>query len=237
MSAACRVRLWGAWKAVVAGLDPSKVQGRLERNIRVANARIGRQWVQLARSKIRNGDYAPNSPITVILKGSSKPLVAGGDLYQAITYTVPDWRTLRVGLFRARSGGTVNIGIILHEGATIDVGAHPAVRRRVWAMVRAALGADRLAALNRRSRTSVLGAARELGMGRRGRLSQKQRAYLIATGKITPRPIYGTSGGKRVWTLPARPFIRDPLDDASIGVFARKTYGQAIKAALTIERR
>lgn len=203
------VRLTGAWSSFISAVDPKQVQGRLRTQMTIANKRIGRQFVAVAQRMIRAETYAPNSPLTQILKGSSKPLVDRGDLMQGITFQVKAWDDLRVGLIRQRSGeDTVNLGIILHEGATIDTNKHPRVRRKVWAMVREALGASRMSALNARSRQTVRGAGGSLGT----------------------QGTSSSTGG--IWVIPARPFILTPLNDPAFVKFVGNTWAEALEKAL-----
>ena len=145
--------------------------------------------------------------MTQIIKGSSRPLVDGGDLFQSITFQVRDWDNLRVGLIRQKSGDQmVDLGTILHEGATIDTNKHPRVRKAVWAKVREGLGAARH--LNARRRRTVAAAGASLGT--QGTAS--------------------ANGG--IWVIPARPFILDPLNESKFVRFVGKTWADAIQRAL-----
>ena len=228
------VQLVGVWNSFTKAVDPETFKRRLDQQLRVAHARMGRQFVRNARQAIRAGNYAPNSALTVILKGSSKPLVDTGDLAQAITYEVLDdakMRGVRVGLIRAKGGAQViNIGAILHEGATIDIGKHPAVRRAVWAKVRDGLGAARFRSLNAAQRRSVTRAALQLGaLGvRRSRpMTDRQRRAFF--GRL---PKEGRSSGKSIWRIPARPFLTDPLNESAFITFVRETWSDAVRTAL-----
>lgn len=152
MSDGVTIELSPEWDAFESALDAKKFKARLAEHLAIANQRIGRQFVATAQRQIRAGKYAPNSPITAILKGSSKPLVDTGALFQGLSFATPDPFTVRLGIMRARAGDeVVNVGLILHEGATINVSSKPQVRRKVWSMVRRALaqqGAAAAAALN-----------------------------------------------------------------------------------------
>lgn len=221
------VRLSGEWSALVKALDARDFRARLAKALGIAQERVGRDFQARARRAIQGGVYAPNSPITRAIKGSSKPLVDHGDLYQSITFQVADPYTLRLGIMRARSGQkAVNIGLVLHEGATIDVGKHPQVRRAVWAKVRDAIGAERLATLTNASRRTVLRAAGELGVKAGGhRWTPKQRAWWFATHPtFGPRP-------NPIWVIPARPFIAGPAGDPDFHRAALAHYSEAVKAA------
>lgn len=218
------------WADLLRTLDPNSFKRRLAHNLERAGHRVGREYVRIARGLIRSAVYAPNSPITVILKGSSKPLVDKGDLFQGIGYELDGPYNLRMGLLKRRVGQqVVNVGLVLHEGATIDVSAHPQVRRKVWAMVRKAVGADRLSKLNSRSAKAVKGAAAQLGIKATGRSRRGMFGAMKAAGTLQARPRAGT--GRQVWVIPARPFLSTPAADPAFAKAIELHYGDAIRAA------
>ncbi len=112
----------GPWKEWLDAIDPAKLQARLHREVRratLANALLVKREI---RKRIQSGkEYAKNSPLTLAGKAPrTKPLVHGGDLFQAITEYLVDDFTAFVGLNRKTLGDeAVNIGIVLHEGAVI----------------------------------------------------------------------------------------------------------------------
>jgi hypothetical protein len=197
------VELTGAWESFADAMDPDLFRQRLEEQLEMANERIGRQFIATAQRWIRADKYDPNSPITVILKGSSKPLVNRGDLFQGITFDQSDPWVLKLGIMRARPKGDdlVNIGLILHEGATVNVGAHPQVRRKVWSMVTEAL--QKVGKLGQKSRAAAKGAASGLG----------------------------GQPASNLWVIPARPFLLAPLASAAMQKTIKRTAIQAVKAA------
>jgi hypothetical protein len=216
------VKLSAEWRAVLDTLDPGTFAARLAKGTSIAGERIGRQFQRNARSRIRGKAYGENSPVTVILKGSSTPLVDKGDLFQAVTFEVIDPYNVRLGVMRRAVGDqAINVALILHEGATIDTRKHPKVRAKVFAMLRDRMGAERLAALNPRSRASVRKAAAVLG------LSQK-RAMHARQGRGTAPG--GT--GSPIWIIPARPFIATPIQDPEFRKFIVVQYAQAVRAAI-----
>lgn len=219
---AVEITLTGAWKAFTEALDPVVFRQRLERNLLRAGERIGRQAQARVRRAIRAGDFAPNSPITVILKGSSKPLVDTGALFQSITFDQPDPWTVRVGVLRARAGEKqVNIAAILHEGATIDVQAHPEVRAKVWAMIRQRLGD--VGKLKGARKGAVISASAMIGMKP---MTPGRKKALNAFFASQPKP---PSTGKKVWVIPARPYILQPLSDPGFGKWAAGEWGDAVR--------
>lgn len=205
MMARASVKLSREWDDILKTLEPSVFRARLLRASAIAGGRVGYLVQAKIRQGIQSGRYADNSPITVILKGSSRPLVDKGDLFQSITYDQPDPWSVRVGIMRRKVGDdAINLAAVLHDGATIDVGKHPRVRRKVFAMVSRALSAERLAALVPRSRRAVSNAAGGLGGG----------------------------GSRRdVWIIPPRPFITDVLTEASMRHAVEEHYGAAVRAA------
>jgi len=228
------VTLTGEWDDLISTLDPQRFRARLARQLVTAHNRIGRDFRRTAQGLIRAAVYAPNSPMTIALKGSSKPLVHRGDLYQSIGYALDGPYTLQLGLVKRKVGPeVVNVGLVLHEGATIDVSRHPQVRRKVWAMVRESLGKDRLNSLNPKSRRAVIKAGSTLGVGRRkGGISDRQRRAIFASMRAKGK-ISGGSGSKarQVWVIPARPFLLRPAQDSTFHRAILTHYTAAVRAA------
>ena len=203
------VQLTGAWSAFTQAVDPKEFRARLERQLVLAHKRIGRQFVRMARQRIRALQYASNSPITRIIKASSKPLVDTGQLFQGITFSTPDPYTLRVGVHKSKIGSeAVNIAIVLHEGATIIVTAK--VRAAVFAKVSKQLGAASGGAFKKGQRRTIITAARDL---------TKSRGATITSGRT-------------IWRIPGRPYLSDPLNDPAFILFVRETWSEAVKIAL-----
>ncbi len=98
-------------------------QKRLNRNLERATKLNALAAVKTMRQVITLGGFAPNAPLTVALKGSSKPIVAGGDLFQSITsQEVPGGYF--VGVLRTDDG--YDVVRIVHNGISIAV--TPAMR-------------------------------------------------------------------------------------------------------------
>lgn len=66
-----------------------------------------------------SGFMKRNAPLTVKIKGSSKPLIDHGDLFQGITSKVIDDFTVFAGVLRTHE--SYNIAKLLHEGAKIKI--------------------------------------------------------------------------------------------------------------------
>ncbi len=119
---------------------------RLRRRLNTEQGRRMRRAVLLLRTEVL--DYidsekhgVPNSPLTVLIKGSSKPLVDRGDLRLGITTDVGvHGKDIfgAVGVLRTRrtkdGKKLFNVAIALHSGFTIKV--TPAVRAAIFAELR-----------------------------------------------------------------------------------------------------
>ena len=108
---------------------------RFQAKLKVEVGKAGRTSAEALRGaiikKIDDKTYAANSAFTIAMKGSSTPLVDKGDLRRSIRTKVISWNTAFVGvLARTRVGGKsmVNVGSILHDGATIRV----TPKMRLW---------------------------------------------------------------------------------------------------------
>lgn len=104
--------------------DANAFSRRLQKNIRRATGLNALAAAKKMRQVIQAGGLKANAPLTVALKGSSKPLVEGGDLFQSITVQQINEDEMFVGVLRTE--GDFNLVEILHEGATIPV--TPAMR-------------------------------------------------------------------------------------------------------------
>lgn len=141
-----RVRLNRGWDAFLRFLDPRRTRERLQTEV---HRKVLREMHLLRRDVLsyvaeqRHG--IPNSPLTVLWKGSSLPLVDRGDLRQGIhaeawklKYSVKG----AVGVLRtarSKSGKQLwNVARALHEG--FDVKVTPAVRAAVFAQIRKRTG-------------------------------------------------------------------------------------------------
>jgi hypothetical protein len=94
--------------------------------------------VKEIKRRIRAKEYAPNSALTVALKGSSTPLVDNADLFRSIeAHTIDSLRQFAGVLRGTRSKDgedLVNIAKILHDGIMIKM--TPAMRRWIFAQLR-----------------------------------------------------------------------------------------------------
>lgn len=121
------------WRNVT---DANAFSRRLKNNVRRATALNALAAAKKMREVIQSGNFKANAPLTVALKGSSKPLVAGGDLFQSITVQQINEDEQFVGVLRTE--GDFNLVAILHQGATIPV--TPAMRWMFLLLAKASEG-------------------------------------------------------------------------------------------------
>jgi len=132
------------FKKLASILDPAKTNARMRKHVQVAtnrNALLGASEVVRA---IYSGRFQANSPLTVALKGSSRPLVDTGALASSVSGKATSWNeaVISANRNRQRTGRekgrkrqpATNIALLLYRGATIKV-TKP-MRRLFYAMSR-----------------------------------------------------------------------------------------------------
>lgn len=127
------------WQRFLNATDPAKFGTRLRTEFRKAAVQIGQRFVLIARQKITDKEYEPNALITILLKGSTTPLVASDGApfrSKSIAYEVTDDFGVFVGAMRFTNDRGADIALILHEGAIIDTNKNPQVRPAVFAKLR-----------------------------------------------------------------------------------------------------
>lgn len=124
------------WLRAVA--EPARFYTLLGQNMRKASELNGLVAERYMRKVLQAGQYvAPNADLTIILKGSSKPLVDKGVLFKNITSTVIDDYTVFVGVAKTDSAD-YEIAKILHEGAILPV--TPAMRGMFMMLYKVSMG-------------------------------------------------------------------------------------------------
>lgn len=124
------------WLNAVA--NPPRFYMFLAQNMRKASALNGKVAERYMRKVIQAGKYVqPNADLTIILKGSSKPLVDKGLLFKGITSEVVDDYTVFAGV-KKTDEASYNIGRIVHEGAIIPV--TPAMRGMFMMLYKVSMG-------------------------------------------------------------------------------------------------
>ena len=123
-----RLKLEG-FDQLANGLNPHKLMSRLRPLFRKENIKLGlilkKKLVEAIDTK---GNFAVNAYATTIFKGSSKPLVADGDLRRNCGKRLIGSFAFIVGTTRKNRKG-VDLAAVLHEGAEIPVTPR---MRKVW---------------------------------------------------------------------------------------------------------
>lgn len=109
----------GDWKRLLRMLDPNVFRPILEKHVGPAVGRAGHLVQGRVRKAIKEGMTPPNAALTILIKKTSKPLVAGGDLIQSVTVDQQTWNSCFVGVLRTDKN--FNVARIVHNGATVVV--------------------------------------------------------------------------------------------------------------------
>jgi len=203
------VQLTGKWKHLRWLWDADRVAKALDVNLAQATKVNAMLVVREVRQRIRSKQYAPNADLTTAIKRSSTPLIDQGDLWRAVTYQMVNPRTALAGIMRqqkTKAGGEMlNLAIALHEGFTVKV--TPGTRGLFYALARYTQGTASI--------DSLTGRAREIAE----RLKKGTTIYPL---KPTTTAI----------TVPARPFLREVIEDDALREKARKNWQAAMGKAL-----
>lgn len=201
--------LTGAWDQFRASLDPAKFRARERSAIRVANEVNGMYVAGQVKRAIRSGGWSQNAPLTTLIKGSTKPLSDHGQLMQAITHKVVDWKTVFVGVSKqakTKSGRPLaNVALALHEGISIIVTRR--MRSMFWYLW--------LATTGRMKEEKLRGRAREI--------------YDRVGRKRIIKPLSPATTAIRI---PGRPFLRKVFDDKSVQIVVKRNWARAVDQAM-----
>ena len=107
-------------KKWVHAMDPVGMTKEMKAQMMKASKLNGKLGEAMMRKAIKNGGFTANAALTQAIKGSEKPLVDGGTLFQAITSVVISWDTVFVGVMRTQ-GDAFNVGLIVYQGAQVNV--------------------------------------------------------------------------------------------------------------------
>jgi hypothetical protein len=125
----------GDWQAASRWFDG--LAGRIKKEISKATAVNTMLVVKEIKRRIRAKEYAPNSALTIALKGSSTPLIDNADLFRSIqAHLIDSYRSFAGVLRGTRSkdgGDLVNLAKMLHDGISIKM--TPAMRRWIFAQL------------------------------------------------------------------------------------------------------
>lgn len=186
------------WKAAAASLDPEVFLRRLRARSPRTFARLGLKFVALATKAISAKEYTPNSPITIAFKQASTPLVGGGkggDLMAALTYHVES------------SGDVVKVWFGVNRNARGKDGAIEPIAMYLHE------GATIDIQKHPNVRKFVMARLREIAAGKAPGDSAKAVQILNKTHS-------SWHGSEGMWVIPARPFIRGPLESDEFQKFA-----------------
>lgn len=96
--------------------SPKRFAAVLKKHMERATELNGMVAAKAQRKVIQESDgIAKNAPLTVFIKGSSKPLVDYADLFGSITYQVINEFTVFAGVLR-QNEDDFNVAVALHEG-------------------------------------------------------------------------------------------------------------------------
>ena len=226
------VQEYGDWERFIYQLEPTRFTRALHKEVARANARIGSEFQRRARKAIQGAGYAGNSPMTVAMKGSSKPLVDDGDLMGALTWAQDRVDPMVVWLGLKRYAKEANIGRILHDGATVKV--TPGMRRLLFArLTKLAKGKGRKARKAREFLAQWQDPSKPKGTGRlKGGGKAKQRRFVFAKLREEGKLARVGPPAKDVYVIPPRPFIEAVVRTDDFRRFALKEWSEAFERAL-----
>lgn len=124
------------WDRLKEALDPARFTKEMRRQLKMASRRNGKIMEAAVRRHIKKGGFEKNAALTIAIKGSSKPLVDHGQLFQFITSRIIGDFSLFVGVLR--SDEHYNIIAAIHQGVTIPV--TDAMRGMFFALWQASTG-------------------------------------------------------------------------------------------------
>jgi hypothetical protein len=190
------------WTIYANAVDPRAFGAALRRNMRRATMLNGKLAVAAVRNAIRSGDFVGNAPLTIMIKGSDKPLVdQGSGLFQAVADEVVDDNTVFVGI--KRTDGHYNIALALHDGVSIRVTMK--MRGMFFALWQASVG--------QMDPGKLTGRAAELWARHPG----DWRPLLASTEVIT---------------IPPRPYLDKAFQSTALRAAVRNNWQQAVQATL-----
>lgn len=201
----------GKWKKLKAMLNPGVAGKRMEEAIRRAtqfNALLVQKEV---RKRISDGAYTPNAQLTILIKGSSKPLIGPGDdeLFKAITHQMVSPTVAFVGVLRTARDASgkplVNVAEIVHEG--MEIAVTQKMRNLFILLAKATRGEV--------PPSQLTGRALEI--------------YQQIAGRGVVYPLRAST---TTIVIPRRPFIRSVFEDPAIIKRCRANWEKAIAAAI-----
>jgi hypothetical protein len=126
------------WKKFELALDPKNFESITEKEMHKAIKLSCLVVVAKIRETMKKGDFDKNAPLTVLIKGDSKPLIgyrAGAQLFGSVTHKVEGLEGF-VGVLKTNS--EYGIAVTLHDGKEIKV--TPKMRGMFFALWQASQG-------------------------------------------------------------------------------------------------
>jgi len=195
------------WKSYGAAISVRFHKATLEKYVGRATRANAIAVKRRARQKIQQGMEPANAPLTMLFKGgSSQPLkgTKGADLFNSITYELRSWEMAVVGVNRYNNDG-YNIGLIVHEGATIAV-TQP-MRNLFYLLWLVSVGSVEASALT-------------------GRAKEIYDATNSAAGIV---PIDPKTTHIRI---PARPFLTETMKNPETRMVLKRNWQNAVEATI-----
>lgn len=203
-------KMVGDWRKMASALDSKRFEANLEANLGRATAFNGMMMAGEIRRRIKSRKYAKNSPLTILLKKSSTPLVDDGDLFGAVTSQSLDKYSVFIGILRSTMGDNgkplVNLAELLHNGGVIPVTEH---MRNMFILLS------------------------EVGQGKRDVSTLEGRVADMAKA-LGPRikNIKALRASTTHIKIPARPFLTDVLKDPAMLKKCEMNWRKAVQATM-----
>ncbi len=207
--------LTGDWKRFAASVDGQRFMKRFKPLMLKANDQIGRYLVDKIQDSIESREYTSNAVLTSIFKDDDTPLVESGKLLRSIVYSVPSWDEVVIGVSgsaKTSSGEPMwKLASRLHgpidgSGGNYTFPVTDAMRGLFGILAAYTNGNVDLSELS--------GRARKIAM----HLDPADRIYPL--GPDTTHI-----------TVPYRPFVAKPLQDAQTKAFVRSVWQRAVQEA------
>ena len=122
-------QLFKGWDKFAAATDPWKFKMAMDVKFRGATIENSKDVKHEIRRRIDGQEFAKNAHLTILLKGSSKPLVGGttgyggsdvgGTMLKSLDYNLLGHYTAVIGVKRNRAGH--NVALIVHQGAVLKM--------------------------------------------------------------------------------------------------------------------
>lgn len=201
------LKLGKGWKGFGAAINVRFHKATLEKHVGRATRANAIAVKRMVRQRIKEGVEPENAPLTMLFKdGNSEPLkgTKGADLFNSVAYELENWKTAVVGVNRYNNDG-YNVGLIVHNGATISV-TQP-MRNLFYLLWLVKVGSVEASVLN--------GRAKEI--------------YDATNGAQGIVPIDPKTKHIRI---PPRPFLTDTMEDPDTRRVMKTNWENAVRATL-----